>query len=80
MPMIPAGKRRMFADPLVVAALVGMLVWLADQPTVPGYNPLRAMSRDPGVDLSRRTVHSPEGPPEQPPAGRLRPNEAGRKR
>jgi len=39
----------MFANPLVLAALAGMLVWLADQPTVPGYNPLLIMFWDPGV-------------------------------
>jgi hypothetical protein len=44
-----AGKRRIFANPLVVAVLAGMLVWLADQPTIPGYNPLLAMFWDPGV-------------------------------
>ena len=44
-----AGKRGVFANPLVLAALAGMLVWLADQPTVPGYNPLLAMFWDPGM-------------------------------
>jgi hypothetical protein len=33
----------MFANPLVLAALAGVLVWFADQPTVPGYNPLLVM-------------------------------------
>jgi hypothetical protein len=49
MPMKTAGKRGMFGNPLVLAALAGMLVWLADQPTVPGYNPLLMMFWDPGV-------------------------------
>jgi hypothetical protein len=49
MSMRLAGKRRMFANPLAVAVLAGMLVWLADQPTIPGYNPLLAMFWDPGV-------------------------------
>jgi hypothetical protein len=34
---------------LVLASLVGTLVWLADQPTVRGYNPLLEMFWDPGV-------------------------------
>ena len=34
---------------LLVAALAAMLVWLADQPTVAGYNPLLQMFWDPGV-------------------------------
>jgi hypothetical protein len=49
MPGRTAANRRMFLNPLVIAAVVGMLVWLADQPTVPGYNPLLAMFWDPGV-------------------------------
>ena len=44
-----AGRRGIFGNPLVPAALAGMLVWFADQPTVPGYNPLLAMFWDPGV-------------------------------
>jgi len=31
------------------AALAGILVWFADQPTVKGYNPLMQMLWDPGV-------------------------------
>ena len=42
-------KQGVLGNPLVLAALLGMLVWLADQPTVPGYNPLLAMFWDPGV-------------------------------
>ena len=34
---------------LVWAALAGTLVWLADQPTVAGYNPLLEMFWDPGL-------------------------------
>src|SRR5580700_11792858 len=34
---------------LVWAALAGTLVWLADQPTVAGYNPLLEMFWDPGI-------------------------------
>ena len=34
---------------LLVAAVGGMLVWLADQPTVAGYNPLLEMFWDPGL-------------------------------
>jgi len=49
MPIKTAGKRGMFGNPLVLAALAGMLVWLADQPTVPGYNPLLVMFWDPGL-------------------------------
>lgn len=47
--MKTAAKRGMLRNPLVLAALVGMLVWLADQPTVPGYNPMLAMFWDPGL-------------------------------
>jgi hypothetical protein len=39
----------MFLNPLVIAAAAGMFVWLADQPTVPGYNPLLAMFWDTGL-------------------------------
>ncbi len=49
MPMKTAGKRGVSRNPLVLAALAGMLVWLADQPTVPGYNPLLVMFWDPGL-------------------------------
>ena len=31
------------------AGLAGLLVWLADQPTVAGYNPLVQMLWDPGI-------------------------------
>ena len=34
---------------LVWAGLAGTLVWLADQPTVAGYNPLLEMFWDPGL-------------------------------
>jgi hypothetical protein len=34
---------------LVLASLVGTLVWFADQPTVRGYNPLLEMFWNPGV-------------------------------
>lgn len=34
---------------LLLAALAGMLVWLADQPTMAGYHPLAEMFWDPGV-------------------------------
>jgi hypothetical protein len=47
--MKPGAARRLFLNPLVIAALAGTLVWLADQPTVPGYNPLLAMLWDPGL-------------------------------
>ena len=53
--MKTSSKRAFWRNPLVVAALLGMLVWLADQPTVPGYNPLVAMFWDPGV--SRLPLH-----------------------
>jgi len=33
---------------LLLAALAGMLVWLADQPTVAGYHPLAEMFWNPG--------------------------------
>jgi hypothetical protein len=49
MPLRLAGRRRLFFNPLFLAAVAGMLVWLADQPTVPGYNPLLAMFWDPGL-------------------------------
>ena len=35
MSMRPTGKRRR-SNPFLVAAMVGMLVWFADQPAVPG--------------------------------------------
>jgi len=34
---------------LLLAALAGMLVWLADQPTVAGYHPLAEMFWNPGL-------------------------------
>jgi len=34
---------------LVLAAMLGTLVWFADQPTVEGYNPLLEMFWNPGV-------------------------------
>ena len=49
MPKRVAGRRAVFSNPLLIAGLAGMLVWLADQPTVPGYNPLASMFWDPGV-------------------------------
>lgn len=49
MPVRMPGKRRVLLNPLIIAAGVGTLVWLADQPTVPGYNPLLIMFWDPGV-------------------------------
>ena len=49
MPIGPGGKRRLFANPLVAAILLGLLGWFADQPMVPGYNPLLAMFWNPGV-------------------------------
>jgi hypothetical protein len=50
MPMRTADQRRIYMNPLVSAALAGMLVWLADQPTVSGYNPLVTMFWDPGLE------------------------------
>jgi len=43
-----ARARRLLRNRLALAALAGMLVWLADQPTVAGYNPLVQMFWDPG--------------------------------
>lgn len=40
---------RIARNRLVLAALAGTLVWLADQPTVDGYNPLLEMFWDPGI-------------------------------
>ena len=40
---------RMSNNRIVLAALAGTLVWLADQPTVDGYNPLLEMFWDPGL-------------------------------
>jgi hypothetical protein len=42
-------QRRVLSNRLVWAALAGTLVWLADQPTVPGYNPLAEMFWNPGI-------------------------------
>ena len=42
-------KRRILSNRLVWAAVAGMMVWFADQPTVPGYNPLLEMFWDPGI-------------------------------
>ena len=38
----------MRSNRLVWAALVGSLVWFADQPTIEGYDPLLEMFWDPG--------------------------------
>ena len=43
------GRSALFSNRLVWAALAGMLVWFADQPTVEGYNPLLQMFWDPGL-------------------------------
>lgn len=40
--------RRFASNRLVLAGAAGALVWLADQPTVGGYNPLLEMFWDPG--------------------------------
>lgn len=42
------GIGRLASNRLVWAALAGTLVWLANQPTVAGYNPLLEMFWDPG--------------------------------
>ena len=47
--MRPACEQWIAANRLQLAFLVAMLVWLADQPTVKGYNPLMEMFWDPGV-------------------------------
>ena len=39
----------MLSNRLFWAALAGILVWFADQPTVEGYNPLMQMLWEPGV-------------------------------
>ena len=39
----------MLSNRLFWAALAGILVWFADQPTVAGYNPLLEMFWDPGI-------------------------------
>ncbi len=41
--------RRIVGNRLVLGAVVATLVWLADQPTVQGYNPLLQMFWDPGL-------------------------------
>ncbi len=44
------GKMQQIAsNRLFVAGCIGMLVWLADQPTIDGYNPLAQMFWDPGI-------------------------------
>jgi hypothetical protein len=40
---------RLRTNRLFLAGLAGTLVWLADQPTVDGYNPLLQMFWDPGL-------------------------------
>ena len=47
--MLSPRKRRLLSNRLFWAGLAGTLVWLADQPTVKGYNPLAEMFWDPGV-------------------------------
>ena len=42
-------RPRWWANRLVLGALIGTLVWFADQPTVRGYNPLLEMFWDPGL-------------------------------
>ena len=42
-------RRGWTSNRLVWAALAATLVWLADQPTVDGYNPLMEMFWDPGI-------------------------------
>jgi len=39
-------KQEVYVNRFVLAALVGTLVWFADQPTVSGYNPLFEMFWD----------------------------------
>ena len=39
----------MLSNRLFWAALAGILVWLADQPTVEGYHPLAQMFWEPGL-------------------------------
>jgi hypothetical protein len=46
----PASRiRRLIRNRLLLAAAAGTLVWLADQPTVEGYNPLLELFWDPGL-------------------------------
>ena len=47
--MMRSWKYRIATNRLVWAAMAGTLVWLADQPTVAGYNPLAEMFWNPGV-------------------------------
>ena len=47
--MVAGSRWRICKNRLVLAALVGTLVWFADQPTVAGYNPLLEMFWDPGI-------------------------------
>jgi hypothetical protein len=42
-------QRRLISNRFFWAALVGTLVWLADQPTVTGYQPLLQMFWKPGI-------------------------------
>ncbi len=39
----------MASNRVLLGAFVALLVWLADQPTVKGYNPLLEMFWDPGI-------------------------------
>jgi hypothetical protein len=39
----------MASNRLVLAAMLGSLVWFADQPTVDGYHPLLEMLWNPGI-------------------------------
>jgi hypothetical protein len=41
-------RLRRGSNRLLLATLAGMLVWLADQPTMTGYHPLAEMLWDPG--------------------------------
>jgi len=41
--------KQIASNRLLLAAVAGALVWLADQPTVDGYNPLLEMFWDPGI-------------------------------
>lgn len=45
----PAKGHRMASNRLVFAAMLGTLVWFADQPTVDGCNPLLEMFWNPGI-------------------------------
>ncbi len=41
--------RRIVSNRVFLGAVAATLVWLADQPTVQGYNPLLQMFWDPGI-------------------------------